>query len=109
MWEKAAGVVQARAFPARQVAGEQERTTQPDMIWFHSVVERYRDTVFRVAFTYLKNSADADDVCQDTFVALYRSGRDFEGEDHLKAWLIRVAINRCKSMLSLLLRGLSNQ
>jgi len=80
------------------VRESQAGTTQPDMIWFHGAVERHRDTVFRVAFNYLRSAADADDVCQDTFVALYRSGREFEDDEHLKAWLVRVAINQCKSM-----------
>ena len=40
------------------------------------VIERYRDTVFRLAFTYLRNQADADDVTQDVFVKLIRSSHD---------------------------------
>ena len=89
-------------------ARERAGVTRPDMIWFHGAVERYRDTVFRVAFNYLRSSADADDVCQDTFVALYRSGRAFEDDEHLKAWLIRVTINRCKSMFRMPWRRVEN-
>ena len=77
--------------------GDAAGVTRPDIIWFHGVVERYRDTVFRVAFNYLRCAADADDVCQDVFVSLFRSGREFVDDEHLKAWLIRVTINRCKS------------
>lgn len=62
------------------------------------VIERYRDTVFRLAFTYLRNQADADDVTQDVFVKLIRSSHDFEGDEHLRRWLIRVTINECKSL-----------
>ena len=62
------------------------------------VIERYRDTVFRLAFTYLRNQADADDVTQDVFVKLIHSSHDFESDEHLRRWLIRVTINECKSL-----------
>lgn len=101
MREEATDATASRALPTKARVREQADVTQPDMIWFHSAVERYRDTVYRIAFNYLRSAADADDVCQDAFVALYRSGREFESDEHLKAWLIRVAINRCKSMFRL--------
>ncbi|MBR2836460.1 MAG: RNA polymerase sigma factor [Coriobacteriales bacterium] len=53
--------------------------------------------VFRIAFHYLRSSADADDICQDAFVALYRCGKQFEDDAHLKAWLIKTTCNLCKS------------
>lgn len=68
---------------------------QPDM---KLAVKRYRDTVFRVAFAYLRNPADADDVTQDVFVKLLRFTGSFDGEDHLRRWLIRVTVNECKSL-----------
>ena len=83
-------------------------TAEVDRVWFHAAVERHRNTVFRVAFNYLCNAADADDVCQDVFVALYRSNRSFESDEHLKAWLIRVTINRCKSMFRMPWRKVEN-
>lgn len=61
-------------------------------------IERYRDTVFRIAFMYLRNQADADDVAQDVFVKLMRSSKSFESEEHLRRWLIRVTVNECKSL-----------
>lgn len=38
--------------------------------WFREAVERHRDMVFRLAYTYLRDPADADDVTQDVFVKL---------------------------------------
>ena len=66
--------------------------------WFREAVERHRDMVFRLAYTYLRDPADADDVTQDVFVKLLRSGKRFEGDDHLRYWLVRVTINECKSL-----------
>lgn len=66
---------------------------------FTGLVKKYIDTVFRLAFSYLKNREDADDVVQNVFLKLYRQTKPFDGEDHIKFWLIRVTVNECKSLL----------
>lgn len=66
---------------------------------FTDLAEQYIDTVFRVALSYLKSRADADDVTQEVFLRLYERDRAFESGEHLKNWLIRVAINQCKKHL----------
>ena len=71
---------------------------------FSRIARRYMDTVFRVAFSYLKNRADADDVTQNVLLKLCRYEGDFQSEAHLKNWLIRVTINECKSALRSLWR-----
>lgn len=58
------------------------------------IVEQYADMVLRIAYQNLKNKADAEDVTQEVFVRLVQANA-FENEEHIKAWLIRVAINRC--------------
>lgn len=63
------------------------------------LVNKYIDTVFRIALNYLKNRADAEDVCQNVFLALLTEKKDFQSDDHLKNWLIRVTINECKKEL----------
>ena len=63
------------------------------------LVQKYIDTVFRIALNYLKNRTDAEDVCQNVFLALLTEKKDFQSDDHLRNWLIRVAINECKKML----------
>ena len=63
------------------------------------LVENYIDTVFRVALNYLKEPSDAEDVTQNVFEKLLHCNWPFASEDHLKHWLIRVAINECKHIL----------
>lgn len=58
----------------------------------------YMDTVFRVAAHNAPTEADAEDVTQEVFEALFTSGKSFRDAEHLKAWLIRVALNRCKNL-----------
>lgn len=59
----------------------------------------YADTVFRIAFLYMKNRTDSEDVVQDTFVQLMRSEPVFRRVGQEKAWLIVTASNLCKSRL----------
>lgn len=66
---------------------------------FTRLVRRYIDTVFRVALNYLRNPADAEDVTQTTFEKLLREKKEFECDDHVRNWLIRVTVNECKKLL----------
>lgn len=59
---------------------------------------QYMDMIFRLAFNYLKNASDAEDVTQDVLLKLYQTDRDFESEEHLRNWLIRVTSNECKNL-----------
>jgi len=66
---------------------------------FTQYARSYMDTIFRVAFNYLKSRADADDITQNVLLKLYRTDKVFENETHMKNWLIRVTINECKRVL----------
>lgn len=66
---------------------------------FREAVELYGDMVFRLAYSYLKNRADAEDVMQETLLKIYVEPRGFESPDHEKHWLLRVAANECKKLL----------
>jgi RNA polymerase sigma factor (sigma-70 family) len=63
------------------------------------LVQKYADTVLRIALTYLKNIADAQDVCQDVYVKIFKYDNGFNDMEHEKAWIIRVTINTCKDVL----------
>ena len=63
------------------------------------LVGKYRANVYRLALCYTRNHADAEDVTQEAFLKLYLSGTDFLVDEEAKAWLFRVAANRCKDLL----------
>jgi RNA polymerase sigma-70 factor (ECF subfamily) len=63
------------------------------------IVEKYSDLLLRVAFTYMKNISDAEDMVQEVFLKLVKNYPSFESDEHKKAWLIRVTINLCKNRL----------
>ena len=57
---------------------------------FEGAVERYGDTVFRLAYSYLKNRADAEDVMQETLLKLYLERKPFRSPEHERYWVVRV-------------------
>lgn len=63
-----------------------------------SLVGKYYDMIYKLAVSQTKDLQHAEDVTNDTFLKFIESGKHFESEEHIKAWLIRVAINRSKSV-----------
>lgn len=61
------------------------------------VIRRYGDAVYRLAYSYMHNVHDADDVFQDVFLRYAERAPTFRDEEHRRAWLLRVTINRCRS------------
>ena len=61
-------------------------------------LEKYADMVRRICYLHLDNRSDVEDVFQDVFLKLLQSGKTFENDEHEKAWLCRVTINRCKDL-----------
>jgi len=62
-------------------------------------LDQYSQSMIKIAFTYLKNIADAEEVAQDVFLAYLQKRPVFESSEHEKAWLIRTTINKSKNML----------
>jgi RNA polymerase sigma-70 factor (ECF subfamily) len=58
--------------------------------------KKYRDNIFAIGLNYFGNPSDADDIVQETFYKLSKSRTDFDSEEHIRNWLIRVAVNECK-------------
>lgn len=62
---------------------------------YNEIVENYSDMIFRIAYQYLFNKYDAEDIVQEVFVKLLTKRVIFKDEEHIKSWLIRVTINQC--------------
>lgn len=65
----------------------------------------YSDEILRICFLYLKDYQLAEDAVQETYLRAYRHYGSFMGKSSPKTWLIRIAINVCKTMLSRNQRG----
>ena len=64
----------------------------------HELAAMYQDNLFAVAFNICQNTQDAEDVIQDTFVQYYTTKKEFDNEEHIRAWLIWVAVNKAKNV-----------
>ena len=62
------------------------------------LVERYQQNMFAAALSVCKDPQDAEDAVQEALLAYHTSGKEFESEEHIRAWLLRVAINKAKNM-----------
>ena len=60
--------------------------------------EKYQDNLYIIAFNVCKSVEDAKDVVQDTFIQYYMPKKEFDNQQHIRAWLIRVAINKAKNV-----------
>ena len=70
-----------------------ERVRAGDDDAFRLIVERHSRVLFRSAYRIVGNSADADDVVQETFMRAYRQLSNFESRAALPTWLHRIAVN----------------
>ena len=62
---------------------------------FNRIYHAYYKLLLHVAFDYLHSKNDAEDVIQDVFMKLYESRKQFNDDEHLKYWLIKVTNNKC--------------
>ena len=62
------------------------------------LMNMYKNNVYAAAFSICKNASDAEDVVQDTFLKYYMTHKNFDSEQHIRAWLLRVAINKAKNI-----------
>lgn len=67
------------------------------MACFEELYEKYATDVLRVCYFYLGDRHKAEDVCQDVFVRLITNAPDLQ-EGREKAWLLKVALNRCRDL-----------
>lgn len=70
-----------------------------DKARFTAAVGRYQNMVYRTALHALGSPQDADDAVQEVFLRLFRHKETFEGEEHLRRWLLRVTVNYCRDAL----------
>lgn len=63
-------------------------------------MKRYGNTVYRLAYSQTRSTADAEDIYQEVFLRYFQKRPEFESEDHRRAWLLRVTLNRARSLFA---------
>jgi len=76
---------------AKILAGETDR--------FEYFVRTYQKRIFRLAYTLLRDPAEADGLTQDVFVKAYRGLADFKGDAAFETWATRIAINAVRDLV----------
>lgn len=67
---------------------------------FIRVFDLYKNDIYRLVYSYTKNKSDSDDITQNIFIKLYNHNEILRRQDEdIKKWLIKVAINECKTFL----------
>ncbi|MGD9852874.1 MAG: RNA polymerase sigma factor [Nitrospirales bacterium] len=74
-----------------------ERVRRGDETAFMELVERYHSSLLRVALTFVHGRAVAEEVVQDTWMAVLEGIHRFEGRSSLKTWIFRILMNRAKT------------
>jgi len=60
---------------------------------FNELVRRYQEKVYRIAYRFVNDHDQADDIVQDVFIKIYSALRDFRGESGFYTWLYRITVN----------------
>lgn len=67
------------------------------MIFIEEPFHKYKDDVYRLALSYTRSRADAEDVCQSVFLKMMEQASIAPGKE--KAWLMQVTANTCRNLL----------
>jgi len=86
-------------FPVKALSKTGERGFPMTEEIFEQAVGMYGNTIFRVAVHALKDRSEAEDVTQTVFMRLYQYEDAFKSEEHMKHWLLRVAVNESRKIL----------
>ena len=71
-------------------SGAEETSSATD---FEELVEKHSDFVYNVAYRFMGNHEDAEDVAQDAFLSAYRAFDRFQGQSRVTTWLYRITVN----------------
>ena len=66
---------------------------------FQNKYKEYGEMLYRIAFVFLCNPDDTEDILQDVFITLLYNSPEFKTKEHEKAWLIRITQNKCINLL----------
>lgn len=67
---------------------------------FEIMYDKYKNLLYRIAFTYMKSNQDVEDVLQEVFIKRMYHAPKFLSDEHEKRWLIRITVNHCKNQVS---------
>ncbi len=76
-----------------------KRVQEGDKQAYNILILRYQHKVCDVAYKFVNNYADANDIAQEAFIKAYRAIGNFRGDSSFYTWLYRIVVNAAKSYL----------
>ncbi|MGE5611771.1 MAG: RNA polymerase sigma factor, partial [Bacillota bacterium] len=83
-----------------QALNEQQllaRLAQGDPSAFDQIVALHQDRITRLTYRLLGWNAEAEDVVQEVFLAVWKQRKQFRAQSSLETWLTSITINRCRT------------
>lgn len=84
---------------AKAVSGENAANREAVNMQAARVLDEYGNSILRLAYSYLHNMSDAEDILQETLIQFLKTGPLLENTSHEKAWLLKVAANLSKNRI----------
>jgi RNA polymerase sigma-70 factor, ECF subfamily len=66
---------------------------------YHTLIQPYEFSVYRMALSFVKNETEAEDVAQEAFLKAFRDLANFRGESKFSTWLISITLNEARRRL----------
>nr|WP_300823756.1 sigma-70 family RNA polymerase sigma factor [uncultured Schaedlerella sp.] len=76
-----------------------KRAKQGDKDAFLKLMNAQMQTMYKLAWTYLKNEDDVADIVQDTILTCFEKLPTLREEKYFKTWMMKIVINHCKNLL----------
>ena len=70
-----------------------------DLNAFNTLVWRWEKPVYNFVYRYVGNREDARDLCQKTFIRVYRKANKLRDANKFSTWLFQIAVNLCRDEL----------
>lgn len=72
-----------------------QQSKNGNLVAFEELVRRYQRQIYRVVYRFVHNSADAQDLAQETFIHAFEAIKSFKEEYRFYTWIYRIAVNLC--------------
>ena len=94
-------IIRAALALTRQAAAADDSCSERDELNLRAeeLLNEHGNSILRLAYSYLHNYADAEEILQDTLISFVRAKPVFQNSRHARAWLLRVAANLSKNAL----------
>ncbi len=75
-----------------------KRAAKGDDLAFTAIMRKYKSPLYRFAYRHMNDADDAEDIVQDTFIALHRNLTRFNPKYKFSTWVFQIAMNKCRDL-----------